>query len=291
MKNKRRFGDRKEGRRLRTLPPISHVSPYLMPTRTGAQNLIADTVEITETDKLLRDLRNKGYKNMSVLHIILASYIRAIATRPAINRFCSGQRLYHRNDIEIIMTVKKEMSLEAEDTVVKVKFDTKDTLIDVYEKFNATIEAAVAENSNTDLDKVLGVLVKLPRFVFRGAVTFLKFLDYYGWLPQALLDVSPFHGSLVITSMGSLGIPPIYHHLYDFGNAPVFISYGKKYHQNFLNDDGTISKKTLMDLKISTDERICDGFYFASAFKMIKKMIAAPEVLLTPPEKIIEDID
>lgn len=291
MNNKRRWGDRKDGRLLRTLPPISYVSPYLMPTRTGAQNLIADTVDITETDKFLRELKNQGYKNISVLHIIIAAYLRTLAVRPALNRFCAGQRIYHRNDIEIIMTVKREMSLESEDTVVKVKFDVNDTLIDVYEKFNAAVEAAITEDSNTALDKVLGVLVKFPRFIFRGAVAILEFLDYYGWMPQALLDVSPFHGSMVITSMGSLGIPPVFHHLYNFGNAPIFTSYGRKYTQNFLNEDGSVSKKTLMDLKVSTDERICDGFYFASAFKLIKKIIADPKILMTRPESIVEDID
>lgn len=291
MKKKHRFGDRKEGRRLRTLPPISYVSPYLMPSRTGAQNLIADTVDITETDKFLRELKSKGYKNISVLHIIIAAYIRSLTTRPALNRFCSGQKLYHRDDIEIIMTVKKDMSLKSEDTIVKVKFELTDTLLDVYEKFNAAFSEAIAEESDTDLDKVLGVLVKFPGFVFRTAVALLKFMDYYGLIPKSLLDVSPFHGSMVLTSMGSLGIPPVFHHLYNFGNAPIFTSYGRKYHQNVLKDDGTVDKRIYMDLKVSVDERICDGFYFASAFKMIKKMIATPEVLMTPPEEIVEDID
>ena len=291
MKKKHRFGDRKEGRRLRTLPPISYVSPYLMPSRTGAQNLIADTVDITETDKFLRELKSKGYKNISVLHIIIAAYIRSLTTRPALNRFCSGQKLYHRDDIEIIMTVKKDMSLKSEDTIVKVKFELTDTLLDVYEKFNAAFSEAIAEESDTDLDKVLGVLVKFPGFVFRTAVALLKFMDYYGLIPKSLLDVSPFHGSMVLTSMGSLGIPPVFHHLYNFGNAPIFTSYGRKYHQNVLKDDGTVDKRIYMDLKVSVDERICDGFYFASAFKMIKKKIATPEVLMTPPEEIVEDID
>lgn len=291
MKRKRRFGDRKEGRRIRTLPPISYVSPYLMPTRTGAQNLIADTVDITETDKFLRRLRDEGYKNISVLHIIIAAYVRSLTSRPALNRFCSGQKLYHRDDIEIIMTVKKEMSLESPDTIVKVKFELTDTVLDVYEKFNTAIAEAVVDDSDTDLDKTLSVLVKLPGFIFRTAVTLLRFMDYYGLVPRALLDVSPFHGSMVLTSMGSLGIPPVFHHLYNFGNAPIFTSYGRKYHNNILKDDGTVEKRTLMDLKVSVDERICDGFYFASAFKLIKKMIASPEVLMSPPESITEDIE
>ena len=291
MSKKRRFGDRKDGRRVRTMSPMSYVIPYIMRTRNDAQNQIADTIDITEADKFLREMRAKGYKNISVLHVFIAAYIRAISMRPGINRFCSGQKIYHRNTIEINMAVKKEMSLDAPDTMIKVRFEPTDTITDVYEKFNAVVEKATAEGSNTDFDKTARWLTRLPGILFRGTVRLLEFLDYHGWLPQALLDVSPFHGSMIITSMGSLGIPPIYHHLYNFGNLPVFISYGLKYHKNVMNANGAVERRTMIDVKVVTDERICDGFYFASALKLIRKFVASPALLTTPPETVIEDID
>lgn len=291
MSKKRRFGDRKDGRRVRTMSPMSYVIPYIMRTRSDAQNQIADTIDITEADKFLREMRAKGYKSISVLHVFIAAYIRAIAMRPGINRFCSGQKIYHRNTIEINMAVKKEMSLDAPDTMIKVRFEPTDTITDVYEKFNAVVEKATAEGSNTDFDKTARWLTHLPGILFRATIRFLDFLDYHGWLPQALLDVSPFHGSMIITSMGSLGIPPIYHHLYNFGNLPVFISYGLKYHKNVMNANGVVERRTMIDVKVVTDERICDGFYFASALKLIRKFVASPALLTTPPETVIDDID
>ena len=291
MSKKRRFGDRKDGRRVRTMAPMSYVIPYIMRTRNDAQNQIADTIDITEADKFLREMRAKGYKSISVLHVFIAAYIRAIAMRPGINRFCSGQKIYHRNTIEINMAVKKEMSLDAPDTMIKVRFKPTDTITDVYEKFNAVVEKATAEGSNTDFDKTARWLTHLPGILFRATIRFLDFLDYHGWLPQALLDVSPFHGSMIITSMGSLGIPPIYHHLYNFGNLPVFISYGLKYHKNVMNATGAVERRTMIDIKVVTDERICDGFYFASALKLIRKFVASPALLTTPPETVLDDID
>lgn len=291
MSKKRRFGDRKDGRRVRTMSPMSYVIPYIMRTRNDAQNQIADTIDITEADKFLREMRAKGYKSISVLHVFIAAYIRAISMRPGINRFCSGQKIYHRNTIEINMAVKKEMSLDAPDTMIKVRFEPTDTITDVYEKLNAVVEKATAEGSNTDFDKTARWLTRLPGILFRGTVRLLEFLDYHGWLPQALLDVSPFHGSMIITSMGSLGIPPIYHHLYNFGNLPVFISYGLKYHKNVMNANGAVERRTMIDVKVVTDERICDGFYFTSALKLIRKFVASPALLTTPPETVIEDID
>lgn len=291
MSKKRRFGDRKDGRRVRTMSPMSYVIPYIMRTRNDAQNQIADTIDITEADKFLREMRKKGYKSISVLHVFIAAYIRAIAMRPGINRFCSGQKIYHRNTIEINMAVKKEMSLDAPDTMIKVRFEPTDTITDVYEKFNAVVEKATAEGSNTDFDKTARTLTRLPGILFRTTVRLLEFLDYHGWLPQALLDVSPFHGSMIITSMGSLGIPPIYHHLYNFGNLPVFISYGLKYHKNVMNANGVVERRTMIDVKVVTDERICDGFYFATVLKYLKRLMAHPERLDTPPEEVVHDIE
>ena len=291
MSKKRRFGDRKDGRRVRTMSPMSYVIPYIMRTRNDAQNQIADTIDITEADKFLREMRAKGYKSISVLHVFIAAYIRAISMRPGINRFCSGQKIYHRNTIEINMAVKKEMSLDAPDTMIKVRFEPTDTITDVYEKFNAVVEKATAEGSNTDFDKTARWLTRLPGILFRGTVRLLEFLDYHGWLPQALLDVSPFHGSMIITSMGSLGIPPIYHHLYNFGNLPVFISYGLKYHKNVMNANGAVERRTMIDVKVVTDERICDGFYYATTLKHLKRLLSHPEQLDKPAPVVNHDIE
>jgi hypothetical protein len=120
----------------------------------------------------------------------------------------------------------------------------------------------------------------------------LRCLDYVGWLPKFLTnEVSPFLGSMIITSMGSLGIPPIYHHLYDFGNLPVFLAYGSKQTELALDAEGNVTKKKYVELKAVTVERICDGFYYASCFKIIRRCFENPECLLTPTEQVFEDVD
>jgi len=122
-------------------------------------------------------------------------------------------------------------------------------------------------------------------------VWFLKLLDYFGLLPVFLTELSPFHGSLFFTSMGSLGIPPIYHHLYDFGNLPVFGAFGMKRKAYEVLEDGTVVQRKYIDCKFVLDERIVDGYYYATFFKYYKRLIAHPELLDNPPEEIAKDID
>ena len=118
----------------------------------------------------------------------------------------------------------------------------------------------------------------------------LSFMDYFGLIPASLIRVSPFHGSLFITSMGSLGIPPVFHHLYDFGNVPVFYSFGAKEKRLEVRRDGTVAEVHYIPYTFTTDERICDGFYYASAFKLLRGYLKDPWQLDVPPESVKEDI-
>ena len=288
-KRRRRFLDRKEGRRVRTLPPMTYVEPYIMKDRNDAQNFFEDAIDITAAELVLDRKHKEGYTDMTLLHVILAAYVRTVAERPGINRFISGQRIYHRHKLECVMTIKKELSLEAPDTCIKVEFDPRDNVDNVYKKFQKVAREAVAEETN--FDNVARKLVKLPGLIFRWAIKFLNFLDYFGWLPQALQKVSPFHGSMIITSMGSLGIPAIYHHLYNFGNLPIFLSYGSIFSGEVLKRDGTKERHHFVTFKVVTDERICDGYYYASAFKRIKRYILHPEMLENILDTVVEDID
>lgn len=290
-KRKRRIGDRKEGRKLRTLDPIFRAMPYIMTKRSDSQNFFTEKLDIAEAEKFCREQIRAGRKNFTLLHVIIASYIRVVSQRPAINRFVSGQTIYARNNIEVLMTIKKKMALDGEETSIKVEFEPTDTIYDVYDKFNKAVMENKGDAEANDTEKFAKMLNYIPRCMLRFVIWFIKTIDYYGLLPHSILKLSPFHGSMIVTSMGSLGIRPIYHHIYDFGNLPVFVAYGAKQHGVKMDDDGVVRKYRYIEMKVTTDERICDGYYYASAFKMMKKIFENPRVLENPPDQVIEDID
>lgn len=290
-KRRRRFGDRKDGRKIRSLAPMNYLSPYLMPTRTGSANQLADSLDMETVDKYIKEKQAAGLKGFGMLHIFVAAYVRTVSQRPGINRFISRQKIFARNNIEIIMTIKKEMSLNAEETVIKVYPDPSFTAEQVFYLLEDEISKNKGAGDKSDFDGVARAVNYIPGLMLKFFIWLLKTLDYFGLMPKLFLKVSPFHGSLVITSLGSLGIPPIYHHLYDFGNAPLFIAFGAKRRENVIADDGSVKRKTFVDYKIVTDERICDGHYYASALKYMRKLLKNPYLLDTPPETVVEDID
>ncbi len=291
-KRRRRFGDRSDGYKLRTINPMNKFMPYVMPQRCDACNTYADEFDVTKTDRFCRAKVKEGKTNFSFLHIMIAAYVRAVSQYPALNRFVSGQKIYARNDIQVTMTIKKTMSLDSPDTCIKVRFEPDDTVDEIYEKFNAVVDEIKNQpDDKTSFDKLNKVLSLIPGLLCRWAVKLLSFLDYFGWLPKKILWLSPFHGSMIITSMGSLGIRPIYHHIYNFGNLPIFISYGGRRSHVTTDRDGNVVTKKFIEMKVVTDERICDGFYYAAAFKTIKRCVENPELLDVKPERVVQDID
>ena len=288
-KYRRRFGDRKDGRRLRSLKPYTYISPYIMVERNDSSNMIRDAFETTEVDRYIREKREQGMKSFGIMHVLLAAYVRLVSQKPRINRFINGQKIFARFGIQVNLAVKPEMTEDSVDTVVKMRYERTDTAKEVYEKTCQTIEEALSgENS---FDQTAKLLNYIPGLIKKNVVFLLKLLDYFGLLPRAQTDVSPFHGSMFITSMGSLGIPPIYHHLYNFGNVPVFISFGRRRAQNELTDDGTVVKRHYVDYTIVTDERICDGFYYATCLRFMKRILQNPWLLDAPPVNVYEDVE
>lgn len=284
-----RHKPKKEWYRVRSIDPLSIVSPYIMKNRIGSQNLLTDRIPTARVDKFIKAKQEEGMKNLSFMHVFIAAYIRAVSQRPALNRFIRGQKIYSRRDIELAITIKKEMTLESPDTVIKIMFSPTDTLSDVYEKMNTAIDNYRKEQEGS-FDKLAKVISFIPGLLLRGTVAFLRFLDYFGLLPRFLTRLSPFHASIYITSMGSLGIPPVYHHLYDFGTVPIFCAFGAKQREFKVNGDGSVFKYQYVDLTFALDERIADGYYFASALKYLRSLMRNPEQLENPPETVNYDI-
>lgn len=279
---------KKEGRRIRTLDPMHYIGPYLMTSRVGSTNYFPGKLDVEVAEEYIKQKREQGLKDFSMMHLFLASFVRVYSQHPEINRFIRGRRIYARNSIDILITIKKEMKLNAADTVVKLHFEPTATAEDVYHIVNKVIEEA--KNETGDFDKTVATLCKFPRFIMRGFAGVLRVLDFYGIMPKSLVEISPFHGTLVVTSLASLGIPPVYHHLYEFGNIPAIFAFGRRYIEYESQSDGSVKKCKYMDYRISCDERIADGHAYSVAIRYMNSLMRKPSQLDNPPEKVVEDI-
>ena len=287
------WGDRNDGRRIRTLSPMAQITMYFQWERNICSNLFEESFEISHIERYIRQKRKEGLKDFGLTHVLLAAYVRGLCKFPQLNRFISGQKVYSRGeDIQYCMVIKKEMTIDSPDTSIKVHLKRTDTAEDVYRKLNAAVdEVKKTAELDSGVDNLIGYLNLIPGLLLKFVVWLLKLLDYFGLLPKWLVELSPFHGSLFFTSMGSLGIPPIYHHLYDFGNLPVFGAFGCKRKAIEVTEDGSVVQRKYLDVKFVLDERIVDGYYYAAFFKHFRMILRHPEILDNVPEELAQDID
>ena len=283
------FGYRVDGKKVRDIDPIQRIVPHIMRHRHDSMNLIAVDLPCEPFDEFIKKESAAGNGEYDYMHIIIAGLVRIIANYPRLNRFVMNGRIYKRNVINISFVVRKGMSPDAPDTTVKLEFTGHETIAEVKDKINAVIEANSHMEADNGTDKIARLITFTPNVVIAMLIGLIKFMDKHSLLPKAIIDVSPFHTTAFITNMKSIKGPSIYHHVYDFGNTGMIFSMGKEAMVPVVSGKEVVPGKRL-PFKIVTDERFCDGFYFASALRVLRKYYTHPEVLKEPLEELAEDV-
>ena len=216
------------------------------------------------------------------MQLTMAAIVRSIYERPEVNRFIMNGRIYQRDKVWMSFTVQRSLRGQTPETTVKIPFEGTESLYEITEKINKAIEENTVVGEQNDTDKLARIVMGLPGGLFKPAVKFLMWCDRHNLLPRSIIDASPFHTSFFITNLKSLGIGTILHHVYNFGTTSLFVSMGKERYLPVVNQKEHITIKKQMELGITTDERICDGLYFARTIKIMKKYLEHPELLEKP---------
>lgn len=284
---KRVLFDRYDGWRVRNVDAFFAVVPFVLRTRMDSQVFFEERVSVDKVEDFIRRHKEE-IPGLSFMHVIMAAMVRLFSQRPYLNRFIIHNKIYARNSLSIALSIKRSMDIHGEETTIKPEFEPSDTLYDVVRRVQEEL-VTQEQGAENDTDSVARLFRRLPTFIVRFAVFVLRNLDKIGKLPKFIHKASPFHASMFITNVGSLGIGPVYHHLYEFGSCSLFGAMGNKSRVHTVSKDGERIQERYLGLKFVVDERICDGYYFASTMKMLRRILANPEVLLTPPEQIFVD--
>lgn len=276
----RRTGDRRDGRQIRNLPLADQYAPFFIRDRGAASNFYEDAVDITQSELWLMEHAKGEFSNLNLLHVLIAAYVRTVSAMPAINRFISGQRVYARNDIVVVIAAARNESNRRSGRYVKVYFDPADNIYDVYRKIAGAVQQIKAGETYVGRPPFSETVLKLPRPFVRIAFSALRFMDYFGRLPQQIMADSPYHGSLSVCSLPGQGVHPSYVSLGDFGNLPVTMSLSTS----------QVRDRRALNLRVVYDSRIADIHYFTEAFSYLKDLIRNPSLLEPAPESIFEDI-
>ena len=276
---------RADGKRLKNTDPMYTVAAHIMSKRVDSMNMITLDIPYEPMQNYLNAKRKEGI-NLSHMAILIAAYLRTVAEFPELNRFIVNSKAYARNEYAVALVVLKAGQAD-NGTMSKIYFDNADTIMDVDRKINEYVQSNRETPEKNGTEKIIKFLLSIPGLL-RWGVRLFKLLDRYGLLPKFIIDMSPFHNSLVISNLTSIRTNHIFHHCYEFGTTSVFITMGNLREVPKRKGDEIIHERCI-PLGVVMDERICSGSYFAIAFRKMKKYLKNPALLELVPEKIVKD--
>ena len=276
---------RADGKKLKHIDPMYKIVPHIMTKRYDSMNMITLDIPYEPIQSYINGKRKEGV-NISHMAVIIAAYLRTCAKYPALNRFIMNKKVYARNEYCISMVVLTP-GTDGEETESKMYFDPSNTIFDVNDNINNFVEANRNAPKDNGMEKFMNTILSVPGLLTVG-VAFLKMLDKVGLLPKSIIDISPFHNSLVISNLISIRTNHIYHHVYEFGTTGIIVTMGNLREVPKRKGDEVVFEKC-MPLGVVMDERLCSGYYFARAFRTMQKYLKNPELLEVPPEEIVKD--
>lgn len=283
-KPKRRWGDRRDARWVRDVPGLQTVMGHLMPNRTDAEVFMNDSFDVTELLPYLdaKNATHPDYKT-TVFHALIMSVARMLKERPKMNYFIQGRRMYEHNDISLSFVCKRRFQDNGEEALmffIPKEDETLDTMS--YKIAGEVRETRKSESSTGGIDAVVDGFAKIPRILLMAAIRVIRWLDFWGLNPKAITDGDPNYSSVLLSNLGSIQAPAVYHHLNNYGTNSIMVTIGTIHKEARVMPDGSSQIRDVVDIGATLDERIADGFYFARSLKLVKYIFAHPELLDLP---------
>lgn len=285
MKNatKVKWGDRKDGKKV-SAPGLQTVMTALMPKRTEAEVYLNDTIDATAlVDYLAKKNEGREEGKMTIFHCFIAALARMVYERPLMNRFIQGYRIYERNEISLSFVAKRRFADGAEETLMFLVPKETDTVNEISAKIVGDVaEARKSEHATGGVDELLDKFAALPRPLLAGSVRLIRYLDFWGKNPDFITAGDPNYSTILVSNLGSIKCPAVYHHLNNYGTCSIMITIGTLHKEEILMPDGHKEVRDCVDIGATLDERIADGFYFARSLKLIRHIFEHPEILDQP---------
>lgn len=286
--HKRRRGDRRDGVLLRELDSLHYITGIIYPNRCDNEAYVSLRIDLTAMNEYLAR-KNETEKDFpyTMFHLIVAALLKTITLRPKMNRFIVNSNFYQRNEVSAAFVVKKQFSDTGAEALAVLHGKDDFTVADVHEYIRSQVQECRSEK----IDPTTGVmdyLNKIPRFISKAAIRILMWLDKHGWVPKDIIATDPYYNSVVISNLGSIKLKCGYHHLTNWGTCSMFCIIGEKKKTAFFDENGTMTMRETLDLGLTIDERLADGYYYSKSVRLLKYLLEHPEELEKP---IKEEVD
>ena len=285
----RRFGDRRDATLLRDTDALHFIMGIIYPNRADNEAYIAERVNLEPIKAYLAKKNVEGIPfKYTFFHVILTALVKTVTLRPKLNRFYANENYYQRNKVTAGFIIKKEFSDGSEEAVALLEARPDATIDTIHEEIRQRVQATRSEQKMNTTDNSMDILNKLPRFLSKTAIRFIRFLDRHGWCPDFLIGDDPNYSSVFLSNLGSIRLRSGYHHLTNWGTSSLFCIIGEKKWTPLYDQNGLVEMRETVDLGLTVDERIADGYYYSKSIRLFKYLLEHPELLEQPLNTEVE---
>lgn len=278
----RKWGDRRDGTLLREIDSMHYIMPLMYPNRCDNEAFISERIDLTNASRYLdkKNAGNPAYR-YSIFHLIVTAVLKTITLRPQLNRFVANYSLYQRNEVSAAFTIKKIFADDGDEALAFVHSKPSDNIDSIHDEIHRQVSYVRGEGKDPSTES-MDALQKLPLFLKKSLGRCARFLDRHGWMPQSVIATDPFQASVVLANLGSIQLHSGYHHLTNWGTTSIFCIVGEKKPRRFETGDGGTELRESIDIGLTIDERISDGYYCSKAVRLLKTLLENPELLEAP---------
>ena len=287
---KRKPGDRRDGVYLKKIDSMHTIMPLMYPNRCDNEAFISECIDLTPILEYL-DKKNASqpeYK-YNLFQVMVCTLLKTITLRPKMNRFIANKSIYQRNEVSAAFTVKKIFSDNGGEALAFLHSKPTDTIDTIHDEIFRQVSLCKSEDEKDQSTAAMDIIQKIPRPILKIVGAIARSLDRHGRMPKSIIATDPYYSSVVLTNLGSIRLHAGYHHLTNWGTTSVFCVIGEMKKRPFYDDEGHVEMKMSVDLGLTIDERIADGYYYSKTIRLLKKILAEPELLEKPLNDEIVD--
>ena len=275
-------GDRKDGKLLKKIDSMHYIMPLMYPNRCDNEACMNIRIDLTKAEQYLanKNADNPEYK-YNLFQVVLTAVLKTVKLRPKMNYFIANGNMYERNDLTAAFTVKKIFSDNGGEALARIYAKDNDNIDSIHNEIYRQVSFCRSDSKDQSTAS-MDIIQKIPGKHFIGAVA--RFLDRHGWMPSSIIATDPYYCSVVLTNLGSLKMDAGYHHMTNWGTNSVFCVIGMIKKRPFYDDDGNVTMRQSVNLSLTIDERIADGYYYAKTIRLLKHLLENPELLELPLE-------
>jgi len=255
--------------------PYRRMMTFLMRGRNESAVYFEQHLDLTKTlPWIARWNADHTDRKATLFHVVLHGLAATLHERERLNRFTVGRRTFQRKRVFLSFAAKKAMSDDAPLATIKRRFDREEAFPDLVGTLGGEIGGA-RQDAPSAMDKELGILLALPGFLLAFLIGLLARLYAIGLAPRGLVDTDPLYTSAFVANLGSIKIDAAYHHLYEHGNCPLFVTIGQIHDAPVTDGDQDVVRPHVT-LRYTFDERVEDGLYCAKSLQLLARRVEDP---------------